>query len=35
VHAALEQAGITVPFPQREVRVIPESNGLREEPDRG
>ena len=35
VHDALEQAGITVPFPQREVRVIPESNGLREEPDRG
>ena len=35
VHDALEQAGITVPFPQREVRVIPDSNGLREEPDRG
>jgi small-conductance mechanosensitive channel len=35
VHDALDKAGITVPFPQREVRVIPETNGLREESDRG
>ncbi len=35
VHDALEKAGITVPFPQREVHVIGEPDGLREQPARG
>jgi small-conductance mechanosensitive channel len=35
VHHALEKAGITIPFPQREVRVVGEADGLRETPPRG
>jgi small-conductance mechanosensitive channel len=35
VHDALEKAGITVPFPQREVRVVGEADGLREQSSRG
>jgi potassium efflux system protein len=35
VHDALEKAGITIPFPQREVRVVGEPDGLREAPPRG
>ena len=35
VHDALEKAGITVPFPQREVRVVGEAEGLRQQSARG